>query len=99
MPTSSRRFFRRIAPARPRAPGSPARLHEVNVANAGLPVSARRTDVITHPTMNRASGTRGRRYFKRNADKTLDGQTLAAAAAPAEFPERREFRAASPRKH
>jgi hypothetical protein len=51
--------------------GPQRRLHEVYVATLGPPVSARQTDVVTYPTMNRASGTRGCRYFERNADKML----------------------------
>ena len=60
------------------------RIHDLYVATLGS-VSARRTDVITHPTMNRASGTNGTDTSKAKLNKTLDYKTLGAAEAPTEF--------------
>ena len=67
--------------------GSPATVHEINVAALGSRQRPRRADMITHRTMNRASGAQGHRYVNAYAtrNKTLETKTLDAGRGPTEF--------------
>ncbi len=61
---------------RPERPGSPVR------QTRGSPVCARRTDPNTYPTMQRASGARGRRYRNAYATKITALPKLWMPAGP-----------------
>ena len=65
--------------------GEPSEIHEVFMATLGPP-SAERTDVVTYPTMNRASGTHeGTDTSKATLTKTSDGKTSDAVRTLTEF--------------